>query len=293
MSKYLSRIGFFVFLSVVLTACHIGRKSTKEKVRATHKITSLTLDSAAVITDTDTASPTDAARLSPEKLLLLENLQPLFRRSIQFATFSGKAKMHYEGNGNKNEFTANIRMKKDSVIWISITALGGIMPVARILLTPDSIRMINYLQKEATLMPMSDGVKLLPVPVDFSALQNMIIGNALMQDGTPVDAADWADEWLIVHQDSSYRQEQVFSKTDSTMHSCQLNALANTGPTCMMQYRNYAPSPHGYFPNNRLLYIAYKGNHYTLDMNYNNFSFDTRLEFPFSIPRKYALKENK
>ena len=42
---------------------------------------------------------------------------------------------------------ANIRMQKDSVIWISATALLGIEAV-RLLITPDSFKMINRLISE-------------------------------------------------------------------------------------------------------------------------------------------------
>src|SRR6476660_8702296 len=71
---------------------------------------------------------------------------------IDFQWFSGKAKMDYDDGKKTQNFTANIRMRRDSVIWVAITSLMGI-EVARIMITRDSIDMLDRLHKERIKKP--------------------------------------------------------------------------------------------------------------------------------------------
>ena len=64
---------------------------------------------------------------------------------LNFNTFSGKAKTKLDINGSSNDVTLNIRIQKGQKIWVSVTAIAGI-EVARALITPDSILVINKLQ---------------------------------------------------------------------------------------------------------------------------------------------------
>src|SRR4051812_39446187 len=69
---------------------------------------------------------------SAESLALIAGVKPYFAKRLNYKTFKGKAKMHYDGPDQKQEFTAHFRVKKDSLIWINITALSGVVQVARI-----------------------------------------------------------------------------------------------------------------------------------------------------------------
>src|SRR5688572_9711280 len=71
----------------------------------------------------------------------------IMKNRIDFNTFSAKVKVDFEGSdGKKSDFNAFIRLKKDSVMWISIIAAFGIEGF-RVLITPDSVKVINKLDK--------------------------------------------------------------------------------------------------------------------------------------------------
>src|SRR6266513_1723375 len=67
---------------------------------------------------------------------------------INFTTFSAnKIDVDYEdGDGKKYNVTAHVRMYKDSVIWISITAILGIEGL-RAYITKDSVHLLNKQDK--------------------------------------------------------------------------------------------------------------------------------------------------
>jgi hypothetical protein len=65
-------------------------------------------------------------------------LDTLRQPDLKYNWFFAKAKIEIEDSKNNNTVNAIIRMKKDSVIWISLNAILGI-EVSRILITPDTV----------------------------------------------------------------------------------------------------------------------------------------------------------
>lgn len=223
---------------------------------------------------------------------LIADLQPLWDKQLDFDTFKGKAKMHYEGGGQKQDFTANFRVQHDSVIWIHITAGMGIVNVARILITQDSLQMINYLQKEVTQMHISEAQKLIPVAADYSTIENLIMGEVLNKSGRITAAQIGADQYSLNVTDDEMRQQVRYNKQDSTMKSLQmLSVVGKSGVAGMIQYKDYETIASKKFSNDRVININNNKQLHYLTMNFNNASFDELLNFPFTVPSSYHKTE--
>ena len=94
-------------------------------------------------------------------------------------------KMHADvkANGNLENFTVNVRMARDSAIWVSLTPALGV-EVARILLDPDSVRVISKVPKNKFVYS-GDYDQLqdfLGVPFDFYTFQELFSGTSLGLD---------------------------------------------------------------------------------------------------------------
>lgn len=303
MNKFITGSLLFVF-TVVFSSCSLlkmgGRKKDKKQVN----------DSAiAMLPDTarrnappplpgDTLTPpvTPAPPTPPSPKadsagiarLFIDSLQPLWRNRLVYRTFSGKAKVHFEGPDNNLDFTAHFRIRKDSVIWVNVTALGGIQ-FARMLITPDSFFMTNTTQKEATVLPLSAAAKVLPSKVDFSSLQNLILGEPL-REGTITHASAVDNAWILVVEDSAYVQTLTYSKKDSLLSAGQLQTHDPKGPQAMLNYDSYETVEHRKISNNRVLLLLKGTDSYNLEMNFQKTEFDQPMEFPFSIPKNYTIK---
>ncbi|RYD56195.1 MAG: DUF4292 domain-containing protein [Sphingobacteriales bacterium] len=279
MTKHFAAALLVVF-AMSMTACKIGKKPTRKAVTIEKKADS------AVVT-VPVADPSKPA-LTLEKQALIDNLLPVWNKQIDFATFSGKSKMRYEGKGQKLDFTAHIRIQKDRVIWISVTAF--LLQVARAYITPDSIMVVNYMEREASRMPISQVSKLLPAPVDFYSLQNLIVGNALKTSGTiATDATDFGGTWSLQMEAPNMIQQATYNKADTTMRSLQVRTSSGTTDG-MIQYGNYAMIQGRKFADSRAINLVNNGERYYVDMNFNDVEFDKQLEFPFSIPKNYKIK---
>ncbi len=224
-----------------------------------------------------------------QKQLLMAALTPLLQNEIAYSTFSGKAKMEYASKDGKKEFTAFIRIRKDSTIWVNVTAAAGMVSVARIYITPDSLFLLNHLQKEAYRMAVADAGKLLPIPVSFLLVQNLFIGNLLQKGGTPKDATDFGGIWTVDVEDGGMRQQIAFNKADSTIRTVQMRS-EDDAVQGMMQYGTYENTNGRKFATERVLNITNAGEQHYLEMSFNKAEFDLPIDAPFSIPKNYQLK---
>lgn len=276
--------GLFIFIFLASqSSCILFKRGTKQAPTAdSTEITALP--------DTLKTDTLAIAAVDKNKLNLIETFSPVWKSGIDFNTFSGKAKMHFEGRDQKQDFTAHFRIKKNEVIWASITALGGIMQVARVYITPDSFKLINYLDKEVTEMPLADASKVLPAPADFSTLQNLIIGTALRNTGTITDAADLGAIVSLQAEEENLIQQINLNRSDSTINTLQMRTGKAGGPSGMIQFSGYERVDGRKFPMNRSVNVINEGEQYNLEMNFNKADFDKPTDFPFSIPKNYKRK---
>jgi len=110
---------------------------------------------------------------STDSLVKEENLQI---KQLDFEYFSAKSKIKYHDLDNNFKATANIRIKKDSVIWLSLTATLGIEAL-RVMITQDSIAIIDRVKKEYMRYDFEELNKKLNFEFDFQTIQAMILGN--------------------------------------------------------------------------------------------------------------------
>ena len=218
-----------------------------------------------------------------------ESFQPILEKKMDYKTFSGKAKMHFEGPDNKVEFTGHFRVRRDSAIWINITAIGGMVQAVCIFITPDSFFMKNYQQEQITKLPLSQADKFLPAKVDFASLQNLILGEPLRK-GNITNVENKGDTLIFAVEDSAYLQSILFTKSDSLMQAEHLKTRKPNGPIAETEYSSYFNISDRKISTYRVINLQNGNDIYTLNLNFSKIEFDIPLVFPFSIPDHYTIK---
>lgn len=116
--------------------------------------------------------------------------ETLLEARANFQTWQARSKGYLTINqGDKqtnHEVNIQIRMKKDEVIWISATALMG-LEAGRILITPDSIQVINRMDNLYLAEAFSSASTWLGPDIDFQGLQMLLAG----QVPTDISFPDW------------------------------------------------------------------------------------------------------
>ncbi len=112
------------------------------------------------------------------------NVQKNFFR---YDWFSAKAKITVISDQGKTDFNATIRAKRDSVIWVSISPGLGI-EVARVLMTPDSIKVLDRFHKKYEVHDYSLFRNYTSIPVNLNTLEDIISGIPIYFDNKRVRA---------------------------------------------------------------------------------------------------------
>ncbi|MCK4677226.1 MAG: DUF4292 domain-containing protein [Bacteroidales bacterium] len=100
----------------------------------------------------------------------------LKKNELQYNWFSVKFSADYIYNKKKTSFSGHLRIRKDSAIWISISPTLGIEMI-RMLITPDSVKMVNRIEKTCFISEFSYFNQFLNNALDFDMMQAFITGN--------------------------------------------------------------------------------------------------------------------
>ena len=116
-------------------------------------------------------------KLQPKEARLL--YRKLGQKSDQFQWLSGKVEVKSLFKGDENEFSTTLKIRKDSLLWLSISALS--LEVARINLTTDSVMFLNRLNKSYYTGTFDYLQKSLHIEdVDFCFVQNILLGQPVL-----------------------------------------------------------------------------------------------------------------
>ncbi|MEQ8907656.1 MAG: DUF4292 domain-containing protein [Vicingaceae bacterium] len=105
-------------------------------------------------------------------------LKQMKANEFDFDTFSAKAEFSMQQDGKKNSFKANIRIKKDSLIWISITPLLGI-ELGRVMITQDTVKVINRIAKEYFVGDFRYIENRFNIKPEYDLMQALLLGNSI------------------------------------------------------------------------------------------------------------------
>ena len=202
--------------------------------------------------------------------------------------FSAKLDVDYEdADGKKyNNITTHLRMLKDSVIWVSITAILGIEGL-RAVITRDSVKILDKQNKIATLRSVSYLQEVTALPLDLHSMQDLIVGNPVFLDSNILSYRKSPGSISLLSLGEFFKNLLTIGEADKQLQSSKLddlNELRNR--TCYLTYSDYEKDDGFTFPTKRTISVAEKKK-LDIKMNFKQFKFNETLSFPFSIPKNY------
>ena len=96
---------------------------------------------------------------------------------FKFDRLNAKFSAETEIDSTSASFTVTLRMKKDSLIWMSISKLG--IEGARVLITKDSVKLVNRIKNTFFIGDFAYISKLVNTELDFEMLQSLLVGNSV------------------------------------------------------------------------------------------------------------------
>jgi hypothetical protein len=215
-----------------------------------------------------------------------ETLGKITAQKISFTTFSGKLDVDYVGgDGRRENVNATLRMYKDSVIWISVTGLLGIEGL-RALITKDSIKIINKLDKIYTGRSVAYIQEVAGLPLDLTALQDLLIGNPLFLDSNIVSYSRSGNSVSLLSIGPHFKN--LITLVEGILHHSKLDDKDITrNRTCDLSYDDYENKKGVNFSGKRRITVSEKSK-LDLKLDFKSYNFNETLSFPFSVPKNYT-----
>lgn len=256
--------------------------------KSTKKITT-------AINKKDTAAPVVVQEKEADKTNAMkeEILKKIQSNKIDYEWFWAKIKADYDDNsGENNNFNVMVKMKKDSIIWLSITkkVLGIDFEGMRVLVTKDSVKLLNKQDKAVQYRSIAYLQELTQLPFDFNTLQDLILGNPIFFTSNIVSLKQNDQQVLALSVGDLFKHLITVDIVNGYVAHSKLddvNIVRNR--TCDITFFDYETKKGKMFSTNRNITVTEKSK-LDIHLNYKQYSFNEPQTFPFNVPKNYDIK---
>lgn len=234
--------------------------------------------------------PSDSTALLP-----LEEEVKLTIEEIDFAYLTAKSKFSFKSKSqNIDNANVNLRIQKDSIIWLSITGVG--LEVARAIITPDSIALLDKIHREYYRFSYEQLSKQFDFELSYPLIQSLIIGN-LPIPRAPNQRIRREKDLLLLRQEANRILVNNYIG-EKTRKLKRLQATeSKTKNSLTLDYEDFQELNSFLFPYTSLLTLDVQSqqgqplNQTVIRIKHSRVELvSTPLQFPFSIPAGYTRK---
>lgn len=217
---------------------------------------------------------------------LLKRVEP---NRVDAEWLNARARMKYDDDQFGVSATAYIRMKKDSAIWVAGKKLG--IEVVRALITPDSVYVLDRLNKEYRVEGIAFLQRQFSLPVTYYDLQDILLGNTiLMPDKSMLTAEVDSNHYRISEKNpesmaKSYWFDGEFYRL--TRMNFTENAPSRDALIELDEYQGVEGANNfSYF--RKLRFRSPETGQVSLDLNFTRVELNTPKSLSFEIPSHYT-----
>ena len=220
-------------------------------------------------------------------VILKQQLADAANAPLNFNTFYGRAKANFSSPKASGNATVFIKMLRDSIIWISITGPLNIEG-ARVLVTHDSVKIINKLENTVQLSSIAHLQQITKLPLDFNDFQNIILGKATLNKAD-TDYQVKEDSITVTTTGELLRCIYSFTKKDLLLGHSNFQTMNNKDIAgANIFYNDYHVGDSINFSASRD--IAVTGNSpSSLTLNFKEYNFNQPQSFVFTISKNYRV----
>jgi len=226
----------------------------------------------------------------------------LKENELKFDWFSAKFKLDMIIDKKNTSFSGQLRMRKDSVIWITFSPALGI-EMARLIITTDSVKFINRINKTYFVGDYYLVNDFLDSNVDYDVLQSILLGNDLTyyEDGkfrATYDSKEYhlvtggrkkLKKYVITRQDEEriFLQNIFLNPETFKITQMKIKEIKKENKKLEASYSDFYPISDQLFPNHVTYHLA-ADKPIDVDLDYSKIKIDEPQQFPFKISSKYS-----
>lgn len=224
-------------------------------------------------------------------------LKKLAANRFEADWFSSKAKINYEDEHEKVKFNANIRMRKDSVIWMNVKKLT--VEAARILITPDSFFVIDRMDKKYVARDMAFlerkinfAKNVAPGTSLFTILQEVLLGNPIFLAGKKLESSVEGRDYFLDGEHDDFDSRYQISGTDFLMSLFSFVGTRDRDQNFQVEQEYDGDKEYPNFSYFRSLNVnTSKKSYVNLKIKFSKLEINTPKTIRFEIPKHYTEME--
>lgn len=239
----------------------------------------------------------------PQRAELTQEIKKQTLISFQTDTlnyWAARTKVFYESKGKNQRLKANFRIKTDSIIWVSITPEVAILEAFRIVITPEEVTIVNFLNKEYYQEDFSFVQAFLKLNISFIDLQNALMQNLgylypselyqpfLANNDTLLINGDYEKYLIEIKKSKTFYEDVHYLKiinqkvTESLWYKPSNNAELRLN----LSSPQITENGFAYFKESTFVVTTPKSIT-NIEFTYSNVRVNESLEFPLTIPVNY------
>lgn len=211
---------------------------------------------------------------------------------IDFEYFQGKARMILRDANKEREVKANIRVRKDSVIWMTFNVIG--IQGGKALINKDSITIVSTVDKEYYVFEYSELSKRFNLDINYEMVQSAMLGNPIIARSQDDEVQQESSMYLLKQQSGPVNVLNYVNAASMKIEKVELKE-GNSSNSLILNYSNFQPVGNKVFPYNGTISLFYKTLsgllNTTIIFEYSKAEVgDKELKFPFNIPKRYVRR---
>ncbi|MBC7744890.1 MAG: DUF4292 domain-containing protein [Flavobacterium sp.] len=260
MVRNISNSILVIFIMVAITGCKVRKNTVPAESGAT----------------------TEAAPVNK-----LKKLEEIKSSMATYSTLSLRAKADLVIDNSSNDATMSIRISHSKAIWISVTAIAG-LEVARVLITPDSVKILNRLESTYTQKPFKFLYEYANKEINFNMIENILAGNPFQETLTENSEINMdVKQSTITGMLGSLAYNMVFNeKNKLTQTSLKDNKASQS---LIVGYGNFIEVQNQIFPHTVNLKSQADRKNVVIDLKYSRVGINETLEMPFNVPKRFTV----
>lgn len=207
---------------------------------------------------------------------------------FDFDYLQAKSKIRFSSPDRSLSSSASIRMKKDSIIWISVSPVFGI-EAARGFISQDTIVFMDRVNKDVYRYNYQSLSNALNFDIDFEMIQSIIIGNQVFDFKRDDYFSKRGGELKIDQKRGRFELETRASTKNRKVENVRVREIPD-GSKMEIIFSEFNVVADQAFPFNTNVEIIAKGTDESTQVEINHSKVevsDSPISFPFSVPGKY------
>ncbi|MBC7493456.1 MAG: DUF4292 domain-containing protein [Flavobacterium sp.] len=208
-----------------------------------------------------------------------------YKNNLNFSTLYIKANAKYSDEKQTQNVTAEIKIKKNEIILVTVRFLG--FTVAKALITPTSVKYYEKIGSKFFEGNYETLSKWLGADLDFFKMQNLFLGQ-------PVDdlikenySLTWVDQMAQLQNVNATTAKTFLIDTKTTTLSRQEINQPNQNRTLQIMYPQYQNINQLVLPLSLNINATTNTKNTNININYRSIAVNEELSFPYSVPEGY------